>query len=61
MRRLSGCVAPAGRDMTTRLLLEDTSAPAGADEATGPLGQLRKRLTLLQGTQVLHCQTSRYA
>ena len=37
--------------MTTGLLLEDTSAPAGADEDSGQLGQLRKRLTLLQGSQ----------
>lgn len=43
---------PAGRDMTTGLLLEDTSAPGGSDDVSGPLGQLRKRLTLLQGTQV---------
>ena len=42
---------PVGRDMTTGLLLEDTSAPAGADEDSGQLGQLRKRLTLLQGSQ----------
>ena len=38
--------------MTTGLLLEDTSAPGGSDDVSGPLGQLRKRLTLLQGTQV---------
>ena len=38
--------------MTTGLLLEDTSAPGGGDDVSGPLGQLRKRLTLLQGTQV---------
>ena len=42
---------PVERDMTTGLLLEDTSAPAGADEDSGQLGQLRKRLTLLQGSQ----------
>lgn len=44
--------------MTTGLLLEDTSAPAGGDEESGQLGQLRKRLTLLQGSQACHasCQ-----
>ncbi|CAL5226958.1 g9843 [Coccomyxa viridis] len=47
----AGRGGPAGRDMTTGLLLEDTSAPAGADEDSGQLGQLRKRLTLLQGSQ----------
>lgn len=37
--------------MTTGLLLEDISPPAdGADD--GPLGELRRRLTLLQGPQV---------
>lgn len=45
--------------MTTGLLLEDTSAPAGADEDSGQLGQLRKRLTLLQGSQA--CHASPYA
>lgn len=49
----SACLPlPAGRDVTTGLLLEDTSAPGGGDDVSGPLGQLRKRLTLLQGTQV---------
>ncbi len=36
--------------MTTGLLLEDITPPAdGADD--GPLGELRRRLTLLQGPQ----------
>ena len=37
--------------MTTGLLLEDTSAPGAADDDSGQLGQLRKKLNLLQGTQ----------
>lgn len=45
------CATAAGKDMTTGLLLEDISPPAdGADD--GPLGELRRRLTLLQGPQV---------
>ena len=44
-------VAGAGKDMTTGLLLEDTSAPGAADDDSGQLGQLRKKLNLLQGTQ----------
>ena len=44
----------AGRDMTTGLLLDNLSPP---DQACGeadevPMGQLRRRLTLLQGAQV---------
>lgn len=42
--------------MTTRLLLADPSPPADGAEAAaedGPLGELRRRLTLLQGPQVL--------
>ena len=44
-------VAGAGKDMTTGLLLEDTSAPGAANDDSGQLGQLRKKLNLLQGTQ----------
>ncbi|BDA49326.1 probable kinetochore protein spc7 at C-terminar half [Coccomyxa sp. Obi] len=43
-----------GKDMTTGLLLADPSPPAdGAEGAAddGPLGELRRRLTLLQGPQ----------
>ena len=43
--------ACAGKDMTTGLLLEDTSAPEATDDDSGQLGQLRKKLNLLQGTQ----------
>ena len=49
----------AGRDMTTGLLLEDNSVPAAADEDSGQLGQLRKRLTLLQGPQARHASPCR--
>lgn len=44
-----GC---AGRDMTTGLLLDDLSPPDQAQADEGPMAQLRRRLTLLQGAQV---------
>ena len=51
------CAADTGKDMTTGLLLADPSPPAdGVDAAPedGPLGELRRRLTLLQGPQVMN-------
>jgi hypothetical protein len=41
--------------MTTGLLLEDTSPPADDEADQGPLGQLKRRLTLLKGPQVGSC------
>lgn len=40
--------------MTTGLLLDDLSPPdqAAGEADEGPMGQLRRRLTLLQGAQV---------